>query len=86
MYNSKPAEGDLPTSRQLGRTTAIAAGIAIILLVGVVMPSEYGIDPTGVGRVLGLKEMGRSRNSLPRKRQLTLRWTQRPPKTRQPPC
>ena len=48
MYNSKPAEGDLPTSRQLGRTTAIAAGIAIILLVGVVMPSEYGIDPTGV--------------------------------------
>ncbi|PJL25347.1 transmembrane anchor protein [Stenotrophomonas maltophilia] len=64
MYNSKPAEGDLPTSRQLGRTTAIAAGIAIILLVGVVMPSEYGIDPTGVGRVLGLKEMGEIKEQL----------------------
>src|SRR3546814_17950651 len=24
----------------------------------VVLPSEYGIDPTGIGRVIGLTEMG----------------------------
>ncbi|MFO6370325.1 transmembrane anchor protein [Pseudomonas aeruginosa] len=31
---------------------------ALLLLVTVVMPSEYAIDPTGVGRVLGLTQMG----------------------------
>ncbi|MCQ9186927.1 hypothetical protein KMT30_49390, partial [Streptomyces sp. IBSBF 2953] len=28
------------------------------LLVTVVMPSEYAVDPTGVGRALGLTQMG----------------------------
>lgn len=31
---------------------------ALGLLVTVVMPSEYAIDPTGVGRALGLTKMG----------------------------
>jgi hypothetical protein len=32
--------------------------VAGILLVTCVLPAEYGIDPTGVGRVLGLTQMG----------------------------
>jgi hypothetical protein len=28
------------------------------------MPSEYGIDPTGVGRLLGLKQMGEIKTQL----------------------
>jgi len=40
------------------RSTAVAAAIAGVILFTIVLPAEYGIDPTGIGRVLGLKEMG----------------------------
>jgi hypothetical protein len=59
MFNTKlPTLNELPTSRQLLRSTVIAVGVAAALLVTVVMPSEYAIDPTGAGRVLGLTQMG----------------------------
>jgi hypothetical protein len=38
--------------------------VAIVLLVTVVMPSEYGIDPTGAGNALGLTRMGEIKVSL----------------------
>lgn len=49
----------LPTSRTLLRTTLIAAAVACVLVVGAVLPAEYGVDPTGVGRMLGLTQMGK---------------------------
>jgi len=59
MFNTKlPTQSELPTSSQLLRSTVIALCAAAALLVTVVMPSEYAIDPTGVGRVLGLTQMG----------------------------
>jgi len=59
MYNSEtPLRAELPSSRQLLRSTVIAAITAVVLLTTVVLPADYGIDPTGVGRVLGLTEMG----------------------------
>jgi len=65
MFNSQlPPLSDLPTSRQLVRSTLIAAGVAAALLTTVVLPSEYGVDPTGVGRVLGLTEMGKIKVEL----------------------
>jgi len=64
MYNSKPLNTDLPSSRQLLRSTIIAFIIAVVLLVTVVLPSEYAIDPTGIGRVLGLTEMGEIKGQL----------------------
>lgn len=59
MYNTdKPAREELPTSRQLIRSTILAILAAAAILVTIVLPSEYGIDPTGIGRALGLAEMG----------------------------
>jgi hypothetical protein len=59
MYNSDmPNRADLPTTGQLLRSTVLAAFTAAVLLVTVVLPAEYGIDPTGVGQAIGLKEMG----------------------------
>lgn len=43
-----------PTTPQLLKATAIAAAIAGLLLVVAVLPAEYGIDPTGLGKKLGL--------------------------------
>jgi hypothetical protein len=65
MYNTDmPTRADLPSSAQLLRSTLIAAGVAAALLVTVVLPSEYGIDPTGAGRALGLTEMGEIKTQL----------------------
>jgi len=65
MFNSQlPELSELPTSRQLIRSTLIALGGAGALLVTVVLPSEYGIDPTGAGRILGLTEMGEIKMQL----------------------
>lgn len=65
MYNSDtPTRAELPTSAQLLKSTIIAIVSAIAILVAVVLPSEYGIDPTGVGGALGLTEMGEIKTQL----------------------
>jgi hypothetical protein len=65
MYNADvPPRSELPTSRALLKSTAIAAVVALVLLVTVVLPAEYGIDPTRVGRVLGLTQMGEIKMAL----------------------
>ncbi|HEL5340008.1 TPA: hypothetical protein UOJ00_003005 [Stenotrophomonas maltophilia] len=44
----------LPSTARLLKATALAIGIAAIVLVTIVLPAEYGIDPTGIGKRLGL--------------------------------
>lgn len=61
---AKPTPSDLPTSKQLLRSTLIALVIAIVVLLVVVLPAEYAIDPTGLGRALGLTEMGQIKEQL----------------------
>lgn len=59
MYNTDiPNREELPSTAKLIRSSIIAAIVALVLLVAVVMPAEYGLDPTGAGRLLGLTEMG----------------------------
>ena len=42
----------------------MAAIGAVVILVTVYLPAEHAIDPTGVGRVLGLTEMGEIKREL----------------------
>lgn len=65
MYNTDlPSRADLPTHQQLIKSTIIAFITAIILLITIVLPSEYAIDPTGIGRFLGLTDMGEIKQQL----------------------
>lgn len=65
MYNAEiPKDIELPSSRKLIKSTAIAAVSAVVVLVTCVMPAEYAIDPTGIGKVLGLTKMGEIKQSL----------------------
>ena len=65
MYNTDlPNRAELPSSKQLLRSTIIAIIVAAVLLVTVVLPAEYGIDPTRVGSVLGLTKMGEIKMTL----------------------
>jgi hypothetical protein len=59
-----PNPADLPSSAKLIKSTILAAVVAAVLLVVAILPAEYGIDPTGVGKVLGLTKMGEIKTSL----------------------
>lgn len=54
----------LPSKRGLVKSTIIAISVAAFLLVTVILPAEYGIDPTGIGSLTGLKKMGEIKVSL----------------------
>lgn len=62
----KPDPALLPTPKQLRRSTIAAVIGAAFIGVGVYLPAEYGIDPTGVGNVIGLTEMGEIKQQLAR--------------------
>jgi len=62
----KPDPALLPTPRQLRRSTVAAVIGAAFIGVGVYLPAEYGIDPTGIGSVMGLTEMGEIKQQLAR--------------------
>lgn len=65
MYNTDmPTRAELPSSQQLLRSTITAMLAAVVILVTVVLPAEYAIDPTGIGRALGLTEMGEIKAQL----------------------
>ena len=65
MHNSNiPTDMELPSTRQLVKSTIIAAVAAGVILVTIVMPAEYGIDKTGAGQLLGLQKMGEIKTSL----------------------
>lgn len=65
MFNSqRPRLEDLPTTGQLLKASAFAFITAGVILTTVVLPSEYAIDPTGVGRTLGLTQMGEIKAQL----------------------
>lgn len=59
MYNTDfPQRADLPSAAQLKTSTLLAAAVATTLLVAVILPADYAVDPTGIGRMLGLTRMG----------------------------
>ena len=57
---SDTADYQPPTLKNLLIGTAASLGIAAAVLVTVVMPAEYGIDPTGVGHALGLTALAQA--------------------------
>lgn len=57
-------EGVQVTAGGLMRATLGSALAAAIILVFFWLPAEYGVDPTGVGRVLGLTQMGEIKQQL----------------------
>jgi hypothetical protein len=46
-----------PSARTLVKATIAALVLAAVVLVVAVLPAEYGIDPTGTGRALGLMDL-----------------------------
>ncbi len=66
MHDVNEIPDTLPSSRTLMRSTLVALAVAGAVLVGLVLPAEYGVDPVGIGRLLGLTEKGRIKIALAR--------------------
>ncbi len=65
MHNANiPDHAELPTTSKLIKSTIIAIIAAAIILITLVLPAEYGIDPTGVGKLTGLQRMGEIKTLL----------------------
>ena len=55
MYNTDiPNREELPSTSNLIQSPIVAAIVALVLLVTVVMPAEYALDPTGAVPLLVL--------------------------------
>lgn len=59
-----PFEIDPPRPAKLVKSVVIAVVVAALVLVTIVLPAEYSIDPTGIGRALGLTEMNAPARTL----------------------
>ena len=63
-HAQQPKPEDLPSPSSLFRAAILAGVGAVAILVTVVLPAEPAIDPTGIGRILGLTEMGQIKREL----------------------
>jgi hypothetical protein len=54
MIGQSDLRAQSPSLAKLAKTTMLAVAVAGALLVTLVLPAEYGIDPLGTGRRLGL--------------------------------
>jgi hypothetical protein len=57
---TSPYEAQPPSARRLIRSVVIAIVAAAVVLALIVLPAEYGIDPTGIGGKLGLTALSGS--------------------------
>ena len=56
--SSKPSpDWQAPSGKRIAVSVVVALVVAAVVLVAAVLPAEYGIDPTGIGRLLGLDEL-----------------------------
>ena len=54
-----------PSRRRILGATALAIVVASAILIAAVLPAEYGIDPTGIGRKLGLTALSGVQSDTP---------------------
>lgn len=55
---SPPDPSELPSPRTLATATVAVVILAVAIAVLAVLPAERGVDPTGLGAITGLTEMG----------------------------
>jgi hypothetical protein len=61
---STPRATELPSQASLIRAVFVAVLAGALVTVVIVLPAEQGVDPTGMGRALGLTQMGEAKRAL----------------------
>ena len=61
MNKNKPSfQGQPPSNKKLVKSIAIAGVAAVTILITMILPAEFGIDPTGLGKAAGLMKLNAS--------------------------
>ena len=60
MMTPTDARPTAPSSRRIVAATGVALAVASLVLVVAVLPAEYGVDPLGTGKRLGLTDLFRT--------------------------
>lgn len=68
MTDTVPPASRAPSRKKLLIGSAVALGAAAVALVVFVLPAEYGIDPTGAGKALGLTKLAGEEENIYLKR------------------
>lgn len=64
MHDISDLNGErLPSNKSLIKATFFAFSTGCILLVSIILPAEYGVDPTGLGAKLGLTQLSMASES-----------------------
>jgi hypothetical protein len=63
MQTQEPTTAPAPSKAAIAKATAIALGVALVLLFTVVLPAEYGLDPLKTGKLLGLTGLSQAQSS-----------------------
>ncbi len=79
MSNQPLNDAIVAPKRELLRGTLVAAVVAAIVLTVAVLPAEYGIDPTGAGRAMGLTKLHTPTATAPSKDNVPVQSTVAPP-------
>jgi hypothetical protein len=53
-----PTPSELPSKPALIIASVLVALVSVLIVLTTVLPAERGVDPTGLGKVTGLQEMG----------------------------
>ena len=61
LFNSIPVH----TTATLVKASVAASAIAAVILVTAILPAEYNIDPTGIGKALGLTQIAEAASVTP---------------------
>ena len=64
MATQPSPDWQAPSGQRLALSVIAALAVAAVVLVTAVLPAEYAIDPTGIGRLLGLTEMRQPARTL----------------------
>ncbi|QDO82720.1 hypothetical protein FM037_05065 [Shewanella psychropiezotolerans] len=61
LFNSIPVH----SSATLVKASVAASAIAAVVLITAILPAEYNIDPTGIGKALGLTQIAEAASVIP---------------------
>src|SRR5262245_61630953 len=50
----------LPSTARILKATLIALAVALVILVTTILPAEFGVDPVGTGKALGLMQLSQA--------------------------
>ena len=64
MSSASPFEHAPPSTSRLVKSIAVAVVGAALILIAFVLPAELGIDPTGIGKALGLTAINQPTRTL----------------------